>query len=75
MNATAKLSKQGNSTGVTLSKDVLDAVGWQRGQEITVSVVGDHIELRASGSVHEKALASARRCFARYPTALKKLAE
>jgi len=75
MNANAKLSKQGNSTGVTLSKEILEELGWSRGQEVTVSVIDDHLEIRAADPTYERAMEAARRCFGRYPLTLKKLAE
>lgn len=75
MNASTKLTRQGNSTGLTLSREVLDQLGWDRGQEVSVAVVGDHLEVRAADPTYEKAMDAARRCFGRYATTLKKLAE
>lgn len=75
MNANTKLSRQGNSTGITLSREILDHLGWDRGQEVTVSVVGDHLEVRAADATYERAMDAARRCFGRYATTLRKLAE
>lgn len=75
MNAKSKLTRQGNSTGLTLSREFLDRLGWDRGQEVAISVVGDHLEIRAADPTYEKAMEAAQHCFGRYATTLKKLAE
>ena len=39
MGVTTKLTKIGNSTGVTITKEVLDAAHMARGEEVTINVV------------------------------------
>ncbi len=75
MATVVRLARHGNSTGVTLSKETLDALGWKRGDAVLVTVVDDRIEIRRADSLYQRAMESVERCFARYPRALKMLAE
>jgi putative addiction module antidote len=75
MATVVRLARQGNSTGVTLSKETLDALGWKRGDAVVVTVVDDRVEIRRAESPYQKAMESVERCFARYPRTLKMLAE
>ena len=75
MATVVRLARQSNSTGVTLSKETLDALGWKRGDAVAVIVVDDHLEIRRADSPYQMAMESVERCFARYPRTLKMLAE
>lgn len=75
MTIIAKLSKQGNSTGVTIPKEILDELGLERGDPVAISTDGKRIEIRPATDKRQRVMDAVDRCFTRYPRALKKLAE
>jgi antitoxin component of MazEF toxin-antitoxin module len=64
MALTKRLSRVGNSAGVTLDRPILRQVGWEIGTEIEFKVKGDRLILR-----------SARRMIKRHRKSLEKLGE
>ncbi|CAO3456552.1 AbrB/MazE/SpoVT family DNA-binding domain-containing protein [Azospirillum sp.] len=63
---TAKLTKIGNSTGLTLPRDVLAAANLERGDEVAVEVKDGHIEISKADDTYNRALNIGRRFSARY---------
>jgi putative addiction module antidote len=63
---TTKLTKVGNSTGLTLPRDVLVAANLQRGDEVAVEVREGRIEISKSGDAYNQAMDIGRRFSARY---------
>lgn len=51
----ARLSKQGNSTGVVLPKDMLDHLGLKRGDSVELSVSGDGVLVRRAADTDARA--------------------
>lgn len=73
---TVRLSRQGNSTGVTLPKDLLDELGLERGDELAVSKEEDgSIRLIPAGSHRRRVEEAAERFGQRYARTLAKLAK
>jgi len=71
----AKLRRQENSTGVTIPKEILGELGLERGDPVAISSNGKRIEIRPATGKRQRVMDAVDRCFARYPRALKKLAE
>ncbi len=63
---TTKLTKVGNSTGLTLPRDVLAAADLQRGDEVAVEVRDGRIEISKAGDTYNHAMDIGRRFSARY---------
>lgn len=63
---TTKLTKIGNSTGLTLPRDVLAAADLQRGDEVAVAVRNGRIEISKTGDAYNQAMDIGRRFAARY---------
>lgn len=63
---TTKLTKVGNSTGLTLPRDVLSAAGLQRGDEVAVAVRDGRIEIAKADDTYNRAMEVGRRFSARY---------
>lgn len=63
---TTKLTKVGNSTGITLPRDVLAAADLQRGDEVAVEVRDGRIEISKAGDTYNRAMDIGRRFAARY---------
>ncbi|WP_448207434.1 AbrB/MazE/SpoVT family DNA-binding domain-containing protein [Azospirillum sp. sgz302134] len=63
---TTKLTKVGNSTGVTLPRDVLAAADLQRGDAVAVEVRDGRIEISKAGDTYNQAMDVGRRFAARY---------
>ncbi len=63
---TTKLTKVGNSTGLTLPRDVLAAADLQRGDEVAVEVRDGRIEISKAGDTYNRAMDVGRRFAARY---------
>ncbi len=63
---TTKLTKVGNSTGLTLPRDVLAAAGLRRGDEVAVEVRDGRIEIAKAGDTYNRAMDVGRRVAARY---------
>lgn len=71
---TTKLAKIGNSTGVTIPREVLQSVGLQRGDEVTLSVSDGKIAIAKADSGYNRAMKIGRAASRRYRTALAILA-
>jgi putative addiction module antidote len=63
---TTKLTKIGNSTGLTLPRDVLAAADLQRGDEVGVEVRDGRIEITKTDDTCNSAMDIGRRFAARY---------
>lgn len=63
---TTKLTRIGNSTGLTLPRDVLTAVGLDRGDEVIVEVRDGRIEIAKADDTYNQAMDVGRRFAARY---------
>lgn len=63
---TTKLTKIGNSTGLTLPRDVLAAAGLQRGDEVAVEVRDGRIEVAKADDTYNRAMDVGRRFAGRY---------
>lgn len=63
---TTKLTKIGNSTGITLPREVLAAADLQRGDEVAVEVRDGRIEISKAGDTYNRAMDVGRRFAARY---------
>lgn len=70
-----KLTKIGNSTGLTLPRDVLTAAGLDRGDEVTVNVCGGHVEISRADDGYNKAMEVGRSFSARYRRTMAALAK
>lgn len=73
----AQLNRQGNSTGVTLTRDVLLAAGLERGDNVTLTVdrTEGTITMRKAESAYSRAMEAGRAFAARYQHALAELAK
>ncbi|ALJ34004.1 AbrB/MazE/SpoVT family DNA-binding domain-containing protein [Azospirillum brasilense] len=63
---TTKLTKVGNSTGLTLPRDVLAAADLQRGDAVSVEVRDGRIEISKTDDSYNRAMDIGRRFSARY---------
>tara|TARA_R110000850_G_scaffold217057_2_gene342497 strand:+ start:416 stop:667 length:252 start_codon:yes stop_codon:yes gene_type:complete len=70
-----KLVKIGNSTGVILPKDLLDRMGVQQGDSLTMVPDGNGLVLRPHDPEFEKQMAVARDVMKRRKKALRELAK
>ncbi|HYE50792.1 MAG TPA: AbrB/MazE/SpoVT family DNA-binding domain-containing protein [Azospirillaceae bacterium] len=70
-----KLLRIGNSTGVTLPRDILSAAKLDRGDAVTVEVKDGRIEIAAAGDDYAEAMAVGRRFAARYRRTMADLAK
>lgn len=61
-----KLTRIGNSTGVTLPRDVLEAAALARGDEVAVTVRDGRIEIAKADEGYDHAMEVGRRFAARY---------
>lgn len=67
---TTKLTKIGNSTGLTLPRDVLNAANLDRGDEVTVDVHDGRIEITKADHTYNRAMAAGRSFNQRYRRAM-----
>jgi len=72
---TTKLTRVGNSTGLTLSRDVLAAANLDRGDEVTVNVCDGRIEIARADDSYNKAMDIGRSFSARYRRTMAALAK
>lgn len=76
LTSTTRLTKQGNSTGVTLSREVLSATGLERGDEVVV--IADQatgtITIRRADEDYARAMAAGRAFAQRYRRTMAALA-
>ncbi|EWY40516.1 AbrB family transcriptional regulator [Skermanella stibiiresistens SB22] len=63
---TTKLTKIGNSTGLTIPRDVLSAADLQRGDEVGIEVRDGRLEITRVDDSYNAALDIGRRFAARY---------
>jgi len=70
-----KLVKIGNSTGVILPKDLLDRMGVQQGDSLTIVPDGIGFALKPHDPEFEKQMAAAREVMKRRKKALRELAK
>ena len=61
-----RLTKQGNSTGLTLAREILDAAHLDRGAEVVVEATDGRIVITPAASPHARAMAAYQRSLARY---------
>lgn len=61
-----RLARQGNSTGLTLSREVLDAARLDRGADVMVEATEGRIVITPANSPHAKAMAAFHRSLTRY---------
>jgi antitoxin component of MazEF toxin-antitoxin module len=73
--STTKLTRIGNSTGLTLSREVLTGAGLARGDDVSVSVEGNRVVITKADSDRAEALRVGRRFMARYARTLEALAK
>ncbi|WP_044563947.1 AbrB/MazE/SpoVT family DNA-binding domain-containing protein [Azospirillum sp. B4] len=72
---TTKLTKVGNSTGITIPRDVLTEAHLDRGDEVTLSVRDGRIEIAKSNDDYSKAMEAGRAFSTRYRRAMAVLAK
>ncbi|HKJ62766.1 MAG TPA: hypothetical protein VKA94_12375 [Hyphomicrobiales bacterium] len=65
----------GNSTGVTLTRDILQHAGLTRGDDVAVVAENDRIIITKADTDRSVALASGRRIMQRYDRTLRALAK
>ena len=70
-----RLARSGNSTGLTLSREVLQSAGLARGDDVSVEVQGNRVVITKVDSDYSRALESGRRFAARYPRTMAALAK
>lgn len=75
MNATVKIIKIGNSSGVILPKEILAEFNVDRGDTLSVSRTTDGIALRPANSEFEAQMEIARKVMKKYRNALRELAK
>jgi len=70
-----KLSRVGNSTGLTIPKELLEAANMARGDEVALTVVDGKIEICRNTDGYNKAMAAGRRFAGRYAKTMAALAK
>lgn len=70
-----KLTRIGNSTGVTLSREVLANAGLARGDDVSVAVENGRVVIAKADTERANALAAGRRIMRRYDRTLRALAK
>ncbi len=75
MESISKLTRNGNSTTLTLSPDVLEAAGMARGDQVIVAAKDGVITITRADSDHAEAMALGREFMARYDRMLARLAK
>ena len=71
----ARLTRHGNSTGLVLSREVLDAAGMERGDGVVVRAEPGKVTVEKADTTHSRAMAAYREFAARYRVALKALGQ
>ncbi len=75
MNAPLKVTKIGNSAGIVLPKEVLAHLGKEVGDELTLVIKPNGIELVSAEPDFEEQMAAARKVMAARKRALRELAK
>lgn len=75
MNATVKIIKVGNSSGVILPKELLAHLNVDRGDTLSVSRTPDGITLRPADPEFDAQMEIARKVMRKYRNALRELAK
>ncbi len=75
MKQLSKLTRNGNSTTVTLSPDILAESKMTRGDEVTVEAKEGQIIITRTGDDYAKGMSYARELFSRYRRTFEKLAK
>lgn len=75
MRNTTKLIKIGNSTGVVLPREILSALGLERGDAVNVSTKGDAVEISRVQTNDARALEIGRQFAQRYRRTMSDLAK
>lgn len=70
-----KLTRVGNSTGVTLTRDILQHAGLTRGDDVAIVAENDRIIIMKADTERATALAAGRRIMKRYDRTLRALAK
>ncbi|MFM7622862.1 MAG: hypothetical protein ACKO57_07830 [Alphaproteobacteria bacterium] len=65
-----KLSRQGNTNAMTLTRAMAHQMGWDLGDELIVKIVGDHIEVHGSNGPWQMYVGLYDAAVRRYPTLL-----
>lgn len=74
MALTKRLSRVGNSAGLTFDQPILKQVGWEIGTEVEIKVEGEQLILRSHNfASREDVTASSKRMIARHRKSLDKL--
>ena len=72
---TTRLHKMGNSTAVTLPRDVLEKAGLERGDQVTLQVRDGRIEIVKADDNYARAMRVGREFAARYRRTMATLAK
>jgi putative addiction module antidote len=75
MSVTAKLTRVGNSTGVTLPREVLAAAGFERGDTVSVTAQDGRIEITKADDAYNRYMEAGRLGHARYRRTMAALAK
>ena len=70
-----RLTKQGNSTGITIPSEILERLKLKRGDEVTLTLIGDGLKVTRDDGVYQKSIDAGRRVATRYHRALRDLAK
>jgi antitoxin component of MazEF toxin-antitoxin module len=70
-----KLGRIGNSTGLTLTREILEAAGLERGTEVRVEAEPGRIVVTPAGGVRERSVRLFERSLVRYDRAYARLAK
>lgn len=71
----ARLTRHGNSTGLVLPREVLDAAGMERGDGVVLRAEPGRVTVDKADTPHFRAMAAYREFAARYKVALRALAK
>lgn len=70
-----RLTRHGNSTGLVLSREVLDAAGMERGDGVKIRAEPGKVTVEKADTVHSRAMDAYREFAARFRVALRALAK
>ncbi|MCR9128930.1 MAG: AbrB/MazE/SpoVT family DNA-binding domain-containing protein [Alphaproteobacteria bacterium] len=75
MTVSVKLTKQGNSTGLRLPKDILEQAGLARGDEVFLEVADGRVTLTKADAPYNAAMDAYAECRSRYARTLHALSK